>query len=183
MESNDEKIALTGDNTDNNGVTASDVGKEDPDAVTRAEAPSAADALNTDESAAADKSASADGVALDPAEAESNKRKKGKKARGKLFNAVKVFGFILLILAINAAMYFGGRPDIPGVLHSYRTYQLNRMFSERKNSIDVVYVGHSGVHCGVTPMEIYDKYGIAGYSLSQPLMLPWESYETVVDLL
>ncbi len=119
----------------------------------------------------------------DSAQAPDGNAKKRKMPRGKLFNALKVFGFLILVLAVNAAMYFGGRPDIPGPTRSYRTYQLNRMFSERRNSIDVVYVGHSGVHCGVSPMEIYDEYGIAGYSLSQPLMLPWESYETVVDLL
>lgn len=106
-----------------------------------------------------------------------------KPKRVKLINAFKVAGFLLLTLAMLAAMYFGGRPDIPGATHVYRTYRLNKMFSERENTLDILYVGHSGVMCGIAPMELYDKYGMTGYDCSQELLMPWEAYDTVVDVL
>lgn len=118
---------------------------------------------------------------LDISSADDGKAKKPKK-HGKLFNALKVFGFILLVLAVNAGMYFGGRPDIPGVTHTYRTYEASRVFSERRNSIDVIYVGHSGVYSGVSPMEIYDEYGIAGYNVAQMFQMPWESLNNIKDV-
>ncbi len=103
--------------------------------------------------------------------------------RGRLICFFKTFGFLMVVLATLVGLYFGGRPNIPGPTRTYRTYTLNKMFSERKNSLDVLYVGHSGVFCGVSPMELYEDYGFAGYNCSQELFVPWESYETTLDIL
>lgn len=110
-------------------------------------------------------------------------QKAPEKKHARLVNAFKVIGFLLCVIATAAAMYFGCRPDMPGATRIYRSYRLNRVFSERRDSLDVLYVGHSGVYCGVSPMEIYEDYGIAGFNCSQELLMPWEAYETVVDVL
>lgn len=84
--------------------------------------------------------------------------------------AAKVAGFLLLTVAVCVALYFGARPkDIPRSLNAVFTYR-HKVFYERDNSIDVAFIGHSGVYSAVSPMELYDAYGIAGYDCAQPLM-------------
>lgn len=112
---------------------------------------------------------------------ENNTLSEGKKK--KRIQAVKATCFFVLLVGVLAALYFATRPaGIPGANNTFRTYELSRMFSERDNSIDVVYVGHSSVYFGVSPMEIYGEHGIAGYDVSQALLLPWETYRCLKDM-
>lgn len=40
---------------------------------------------------------------------------------------------------------------------------LNGYTKEKKNSLDVLFVGDSDIYNGISPMEIYEKYGITSY--------------------
>ncbi len=54
--------------------------------------------------------------------------------------------------------------------------QARDMYIQPKNSIDVVFMGSSHVHCDVNTALLWEKYGIAGYNYSgaeQPL---WITY-------
>ena len=42
------------------------------------------------------------------------------------------------------------------------------MYKQEKNTIDVLYVGNSNVYTGVSPLEIYERIGITGFSASTP---------------
>ncbi len=151
--------------------------------VEKQETPAQADDVSTVSSDGDTNCDKSDGKTGDDSDDESGDVKKPKKKRGKLVNFFKVFGFFLTVIAVCAGMYFGGRPDFPGPTRTYRTYKLNNIFSERKNSLDVLYVGHSGVYCGVSPMLLYEEYGMVGYNCTQVLLMPWEAYETVEDVL
>ena len=35
-----------------------------------------------------------------------------------------------------------------------------------KDSLDVVFLGASPIHCGINPVEIYNSYGITSYDIS-----------------
>lgn len=54
---------------------------------------------------------------------------------------------------------------------------------ERKNSIDVFFVGNSDVYRGVSPMEIYEKCGVTGYVSGQPAISMREIRRLVEDML
>lgn len=42
------------------------------------------------------------------------------------------------------------------------------MYKQDKNTIDILYLGDSNVYTGISPLEIYDKTGITGFSASAP---------------
>lgn len=96
--------------------------------------------------------------------------------------AVKVAGFIMLFLGVLVALNFILSPSVDAVKRPYRTYDYNRIYAEKENSIDVAFVGNSQVYAGISPMNIYGEYGYAGYNLSIPLMGPSDIYESLRDL-
>ena len=46
------------------------------------------------------------------------------------------------------------------------TTVINGFYAEEKDSLDVVFFGSSQVALGISPMEIYEKYGIKSYNLT-----------------
>lgn len=40
-----------------------------------------------------------------------------------------------------------------------------RFYEEKKNSIDVIFLGSSHTYCGFSPMELWNSYGISSYNL------------------
>ena len=101
-----------------------------------------------------------------------------KKVVGRIF---KVLGFTAVIAAIIVGASFGF--NIPGGENSTRSYEQRLIFYEKKNTIDVLFVGNSSVHAGVSPMEMYSDYGFTSYDCAQSLQLPWESYEFIIETL
>ncbi len=95
----------------------------------------------------------------------------------------KIAGFILAGFALIVILYFTIWPSMPGYTQNYRLYNNTRIFGEADNSIDVLYVGHSKVYSGISPMEIYDEYGFTGFNCSQSLQMPWESYEFIKGII
>ena len=90
----------------------------------------------------------------------------------------KVIGFTALIAAIIVGASFGF--NIAGD-NSTRSYEQRQIFREKDNTIDVLVLGNSGVHAGVSPMEMYAEYGFTSYDCSQSLQLPWESYQFLAE--
>ena len=105
----------------------------------------------------------------------------GKKIiTGRVF---KAFGFLLALVAMLIGLYFAFAPSRGGKNASARSYDLNRIFNERDHSLDALILGHSGVYAGISPMEMYKRYGFTSYDCSQALQLPWETYEILSDVL
>lgn len=51
----------------------------------------------------------------------------------------------------------------------YASWALQDMYKQKENTIDILYVGDSNVYAGISPLEIYDKTGITGFSASTPM--------------
>ncbi len=97
--------------------------------------------------------------------------------------AIRVTCFLLVGISLMLILFYFARPGDFSTARSYRTMENETIFAEKENTIDALYVGHSRVFNGISPMEIYDEYGIAGYNCSQSLQMPWESYEFILDIL
>ena len=54
--------------------------------------------------------------------------------------------------------------------------QTRAFYEQPRNSIDVLAVGSSHVHCGVNTAELWDKYGIAAYDFSAAEQPFWITY-------
>ncbi len=56
-------------------------------------------------------------------------------------------------------------------------------YAEKKNSLDVLFMGNSDMYRGVIPIELYEQYGIASYSYTSPGQRAWTSYYVLSDAL
>lgn len=100
-----------------------------------------------------------------------------------LRRAVKAAVFILLLIGLLHGAYFLLRPREAVRLSKTRTEESLRVFDEPENSLDVLFLGHSGVYSAISPMELYREYGFTSYDCSQPLQMPWESARWLKGLL
>lgn len=82
---------------------------------------------------------------------------------------------LLLILLINCLTFVTRNKNEADLVHPY--------YDEKPNTLDVVFVGSSHTMCGVYPMELYHRYGIASYDYtSSALVLPQAYYQVVEAL-
>jgi hypothetical protein len=72
-------------------------------------------------------------------------------------NFFKSFLFLIICTVILTVLSYIFRPvwNTDDILTGYN--------HETKNSIDVLFVGDSDIYNGISPMEIYEKYGITSY--------------------
>lgn len=93
-------------------------------------------------------------------------------------NTVKglIFSFILIGVVLWLNIFF--QPDF-GVERGYRG---GKAFDEEpKNSVEVLFIGPSTMHHSVTPMEIYENYGISSWNLGSSLQPVSSSYYLLED--
>lgn len=94
-------------------------------------------------------------------------RKKNVMRIGALFALVITFYFLVSILGFKSP---------------HGIDQLEGIYKQPKETIDVVFMGTSHVHCGVNTGILWEKYGIAAYDYSgaeQPL---WMTYHYLKEL-
>ena len=56
------------------------------------------------------------------------------------------------------------------------------VYEEPKNSLDVVITGNSDVYRGISPMEMYNKHGIASYSFVSAGQRAWTAYAMLEEV-
>lgn len=56
------------------------------------------------------------------------------------------------------------------------TVVIKSFYNEPKDTIDAVFIGNSSVYKGISPMEIWKKYGITSYDFASPDQKIWLSY-------
>ncbi|MDO4633596.1 MAG: hypothetical protein Q4B01_07040 [Eubacteriales bacterium] len=54
--------------------------------------------------------------------------------------------------------------------------RVQSFYQQPKDSIDVLYTGASFAYCGISPLSIYEKYGITGYVFANPSQKSYMSY-------
>ena len=88
---------------------------------------------------------------------------------------VRAVIFVIVLAALLHGIYYLVRPASAVRMSRTRSYESARVFDEKPDSLDVIFLGHSGVYSSVSPMELYKEYGFTSYVCAQPLQLPWES--------
>ena len=76
---------------------------------------------------------------------------------------IVIFILIFFILFCGLGVFFNPTGTI---MEWFQSYTVIEFYKERKNSIDVLYVGNSCIYTGVSPMEVYKNTGITGYAFS-----------------
>ena len=80
-------------------------------------------------------------------------------------NILKIVVFIIIFMILFCA--FGQFFNPTGtIMEWFQSYTVIEFYKEKKNSIDVLYVGNSCIYTGVSPMEVYKNTGITGYAFS-----------------
>ncbi len=110
---------------------------------------------------------------------ECKKKSNVKKHCGRL---LKVVVFVLMI-----AIAAGNLGEVLAYKHySYEAsnyYSFDYLYDIPKNSLDVVYLGTSQFHMGITPLEIWEKYGITSGNFNASSCRAWLAYYMLEEIL
>ena len=98
--------------------------------------------------------------------------------------AIKVFvfliGLVLVLGMANQVLSLKEYPVGPNVNITISPYVLcekvDGFYQKANNSLDVVFIGSSNVHCNVNPDEIWHEYGIASYDFTSDMQELGTSY-------
>jgi hypothetical protein len=90
-------------------------------------------------------------------------------------NFLKASIFIIIFFII---LYFIGKILNPSGTNGewYESKSILDFYKQDKNTMDILYIGNSGVYTSISPMKIYEQYGITGFDLSTPGQKVWSSY-------
>lgn len=106
-----------------------------------------------------------------------------KLIKSKKEKAFSLIGFILLFILLTLLLSAAVKPDSPMDCTDKRKFEALRVFDEPNNTLDALFFGHSGVFCGINPMEMYAKYGFTSYDCSFASQMPWETTEFLRETL
>ena len=115
-----------------------------------------------------------------PEDAEPSKKNAKSKNKWKRFAKAVIFVLILAILMGKLGEIFAYKHE------SYEAnnyYSFDYLYDLPKDSLDVVYLGTSQFHLGITPLEIWNEYGITGSSFDVPLCRAWTAYYMLAEIL
>ena len=80
-------------------------------------------------------------------------------------NILKIVFFITIFMILFCALGIFLNPT-GTIMEWFQSYTVIEFYKEKKNSIDVLYVGNSCIYTGISPMEVYKNTGITGYAFS-----------------
>lgn len=63
------------------------------------------------------------------------------------------------------------------------TFIMKGFYKEKKNSLDVLFTGNSDVYRGISPMVLYEKYGITSYNYVSAGQRSWIAYHMLKEAL
>ena len=98
----------------------------------------------------------------------------------------KIISIIMLIVIILTILFTISPIFIPKWItgeDNYITQIVRGFYAEKENSLDVMFMGNSDMYRGVSPMVLWDEYGIASYSYTSPGQRTWTAYYVLLDAL
>lgn len=101
--------------------------------------------------------------------------KKSKYLRIVSFIAIIAVMIILLSLVVNPEKTNAGIAKFDKVV--------NEVNQEQENTIDVLIIGDSEAYSSITPLEIYQKYGITAFVAASPAQTTYQAYEMMQKVL
>lgn len=91
-----------------------------------------------------------------------------------------VFVFIFIFLLDKAGEILAYKYDS---YYPNNGYCSDILYDLPENSLDVVYIGTSQFHMGVSPLDIWDEYQITGCTFTAPNCRAWLAYYELVEVL
>lgn|SRR5574344_226185 len=92
-------------------------------------------------------------------------------------NIIKVICFTIIFLITFVIVQKIILPVWPN------TETMKGFYNEKKNSLDVMFIGDSNIYSDISPLEIYEKYGITSYDYAAPAisnMLTYYMFKEVI---
>lgn len=96
---------------------------------------------------------------------------------------IKAICFSIIVLLL---IWSFGKILIPKwttVKDNRMTYIIKGFYKEPKNSLDVVFMGNSDVYRGISPITLWDEYGIASYNYVSSGQRMWTAYYMMEECL
>ena len=90
---------------------------------------------------------------------------------------IKTIIFILILIFI---LFELEKIFIPASKHSTI---ISEFYNEPKNTLDVIFVGESGIYKGVSPMRVWEKYKITSYDYGSPTAKLYNNYYCIKEAL
>ena len=100
----------------------------------------------------------------------------------KFWVKIMLFGTVLsmILIRLNTVFILKEYPMGPNVNETIKPYILTEkndgFYAMEKNSLDVVFIGSSNIHCNINPNVIWNEYGIASYDFSSDMQDLGTSY-------
>ncbi len=92
-----------------------------------------------------------------------------------LIKATAVAGMaILIVIVVSRLVVLKSRDGIN---------QMQALYKQPKNTIDVLFLGSSLVYCNISPGILWEEYGIASFDLAGAEAPPWVSYYMLKEAL
>lgn len=110
---------------------------------------------------------------------ECKKKSNVKKHCGRLLKVV-VFVLMIAIAAGNLGEVLAYKHD---EYDANNYFDFDYLYDLPKDSLDVVYLGTSQFHMGITPLEIWKKYGITGANFTSSANRAWLAYYMLEEIL
>ena len=98
----------------------------------------------------------------------------------------KIVSIIILIVLIISILFAISPIFIPKWIlaeDNYITNIVRGFYAEKDNSLDVIFMGNSDMYRGLSPIVLWDKYGIASYSYTSSGQRAWTAYYVLLDAL
>lgn len=89
-----------------------------------------------------------------------------------------IIGFVILHILTKILM-----PKWISVEDNRMTYIIKGFYKEPKNSLDIVFMGNSDVYRGISPIVMWDEYGIASYNFVSSGQRMWTAYYMLEECL
>lgn len=92
-----------------------------------------------------------------------------------------VFLGIALVLLTGASQVLKPKDNTPA--SGIKEPETRAVYTERKNSLDVIAIGNSDIYAAYTPMQLWKDYGLASYVCGEPGQRVYEAYYLLKSIL
>lgn len=96
---------------------------------------------------------------------------------------LSIFVFIILIIIILYSISPIFVPKWTKGDDNHITQIVRGFYAEKDNSLDVLFMGNSDMYRGISPIILWDEYGIASYAYTSPGQRLWTGYYVLLDAL
>lgn len=96
----------------------------------------------------------------------------------KIIKIIKVVVFLTLLFVLLKTLSYIFIPKISQEIHTVKSF-----YTEPKNSLDVVFLGDSAVYRGISPIKLWNEYGITSYTYATSAERIWTTYYTLQEVL